>query len=149
MIKVDAMEKSAKMQRTKKDKVEKQKMNDDLKPQKAKKTFVKMPKMKREAVIPLKEYTEWRSILLPALGGCTWFGYKQISENPSDDDYQKIMSNIMSSPDLTDLLQHQVNIFDTSDGILKTVATCAAKVFEISAQKLVQNQTLPALETDE
>ena len=41
MIKVDAMEKSAKMQRTKKDKVEKQKMNDELKPQKAKKYLLK------------------------------------------------------------------------------------------------------------
>ena len=144
MIKGDGLEKSAKLQKTKTDKVERQKMNDDLKPQKVKKTFVKMPKINkptREEMAPKKEYREYRSIIMPVVGGGTWLAYKQLSENPTDTDYQQLMGSIVRSPDLNELIQDNLNYFDTSNGVFKILLTSLAKVFEVSMVKYRANDT--------
>ena len=143
MIKVEDLEKHDKLKNQKKTKVENQKISRDIKPKKP----AKMPKIRPQRAspddspeMPQKKYVEYRSILTPALGGIAWQVYKQMQDNPSISEYNQIMSSIVTSPDINELIHEQLTYFDSTDGLLKALATCAAKLVETSTIKLVNNQ---------
>ena len=46
------------------------------------------------------------------------------------------MGSILVSPDLNELIQDQLTLFDESDGIGKIALTALSKVLEVSAAKL-------------
>ena len=139
MIKVGDLEKQDKLKTQKKDKIEKQKMTEDIKPNKPNKIQYKIPK--QAPLRPQKKYTEYRTAILPLLGGGTWFAYKSLQENPNEEDYNQIMANIVASPDLNELMSEQLTYLDTTSGFTKTVLTCLSKAFNVSARKSISSQS--------
>ena len=142
MIKVGELEKADKLKTHKQTKLANKQLNDELKPERPKKMPFKTPKPVRQHTppAPKKQFTEYRSLILPLLGGGTWLAYKQVSERPTDDDYNRLMRSIIGSDDLNELIGDQLTYFDTSDGLMKTLATCLSKVVQVSAAKM---QELP------
>ena len=134
MIKVGDLEKQDKLKSQKKTKVENQKISDDIKPQKPKKMSYKIPKQQFNQK-PMKKYTEYRTAILPLLGGGTWYAYKAIQEKPTDDEYNKIMSSIVASPDLNELISEQLTYLDSTSGYTKTILTCLSKAFNTASRK--------------
>ena len=142
MIKVEDLEKQDKLRSQKKTKLENQKISQDIKPKKP----TKMPKLRSRPMpaerpeAPEKKYTEYRSLITPLLGGLTWMTYKQMLAAPSEDEYNQIMTSIVASPDINALIQDQLTYFDSSGGLIKALATCAAKIVEASTVKVLNQQ---------
>ena len=107
---------------------------------KPKKMSYKIPK--QPAVIPKKKYTEYRTAILPLLGAGTWYSYKTIQQNPTDTEYNQIMSSIVASPDLNELISEQLTYLDSTSGYTKTILTCLSKAFNVSARKAMTQSEL-------
>ena len=138
MIKVSDLEKQDKLKSQKKTKVENQKISDDIKPMKPKKMSYKIPKQLFSQK-PSKKYTEYRTAILPLLAGGTWFAYKTMQQSPSDTEYNQIMSSIVASPDLNELMSEQLTYLDSTSGLTKCVLTCLSKAFNVSAKKAMNS----------
>ena len=140
MIKVGDLEKQDKLKTQKTNKIEKQKMAEDIKPNKPKKIQYKIPK--QTPLRPQKKYTEYRTAILPLLGAGTWSSYKTIQQNTSDAEYNQIMSSIVASPDLNELISEQLTYLDSTSGYTKTILTCLSKAFNVSARKAMTQSEL-------
>jgi len=154
MQKVAALEKAAKLQEQKQTRAESKQISEELKPHKAKRVHFKIPPPSQQMQQrPARKFREYRSVILPSIGAGTWWIYQKIAERPTNDDYQKIMGSIVVSPDLNELLQDQLTLFDESDGLGKIVLTALSKVLEVSGAKLQQHpscapQSQPPVSSD-
>ena len=140
MQKVGELEKAHKLQEQKQTRAQSKRISDELKPHKAKRVHFKMPPKYQVPQPPKRQYREYRSVILPSIAAGTWWVYRKIAEQPTNDDYEKIMGSIVVSPDLNELIQDQLTLFDESDGLGKIALTALSKVLEVSGAKLSRGE---------
>ena len=84
--------------------------------------------------IESKRYTEYRSMIKPLLAGTTWKAYQLAVPDATNDEYNQIMRRILTSKDLTDLLEDKLSYFDTDNGYLKLITTPLAFCVECGSK---------------
>jgi hypothetical protein len=143
MIDIGKLEQKYKLNEKKTNKVQNQKVQQEIKPKAPLRPKYhpppKIPAGIQEQIDRINniKYTEYRSLITPLIGGSVWWAYKQVNGDVSNEEYQEIMTKVLTSRDINELLQDKLEILDTETGYTKLLLTMLSKGVEAQTKRVI------------